>query len=50
MRIVIDTNVLVSIISKRWPFRWVFDCIISGNIKIYVSTEILLEYRADALK
>lgn len=45
MKVVIDTNVLVSIISKRSPSRWIFDCIISGIIHICVSTEILLEYK-----
>jgi putative PIN family toxin of toxin-antitoxin system len=45
MKVVIDTNVLVSIISKRSPSRWIFDSLISGKIQICVSTEISLEYR-----
>ncbi|HEY8780533.1 MAG TPA: putative toxin-antitoxin system toxin component, PIN family [Mucilaginibacter sp.] len=45
MKVVIDTNVLVSIISKRSSSRWVFDSIISGKIQICVSTEIILEYK-----
>jgi len=45
VKVVIDTNVLISIISKRSSFRWVFDHIISGKIQICVSTEILLEYK-----
>lgn len=45
MKAVIDTNVLLTIISKRSRFRWIFDSIISGKIRICVSTEILFEYR-----
>jgi len=45
MKVVIDTNVLISIISKRSSSRWILDCIISGKIQICVSTEIVLEYR-----
>jgi putative PIN family toxin of toxin-antitoxin system len=45
MKVVIDTNVLIAIISIRSPSRWLFDCIISGKIQMSVSTEILLEYR-----
>jgi len=45
VKVVIDTNVLIAIISKRSPFRWIFDSIISGKIQICVSTEILLEYK-----
>jgi len=45
VKVVIDTNVLITIISKRSPFRWIFDSIISGRIHISVSTDILLEYK-----
>lgn len=45
MTAVIDTNVLLAIISKRSIFRWIFDCIINGRIQLCVSTEILLEYK-----
>lgn len=45
MKAVVDTNVLLTIISKRSRYRWVFDCIISGKIRICVSNEILFEYR-----
>ena len=45
MKAVIDTNVLLTIISKRSRFRWIFDAIISGKVKICVSTDILFEYR-----
>ena len=45
MKVVIDTNVLITIISKRSSFRWIFDSIISGRIQISISTDILLEYK-----
>lgn len=45
MRIVLDTNILVAIIGRKSPFRWLFDSIISGKISLCVTTEILLEYR-----
>jgi predicted nucleic acid-binding protein len=45
MRVVIDTNILVSIIGKKSSFRWIFDSIAIGNLEICVSTEIILEYR-----
>jgi uncharacterized protein len=45
VRVVIDTNILIAIIGKKSPFRWIFDCIIQGKIALCVSTEILLEYR-----
>jgi putative PIN family toxin of toxin-antitoxin system len=43
--VVIDSNILIAIIGKKSPFRWIFDCIIQGKIALCVSTEILLEYR-----
>ncbi len=45
LRIVLDTNILIAIIGKKSPFRWIFDCIIQGKIILCVSNEILLEYR-----
>lgn len=45
IKAVIDTNVLVAIIGKKSPFRWIFDCIIQGKIRICISNEILTEYR-----
>ena len=44
VRVVIDTNVLVAIIGRRSPYRWIFDGIIRGDIHLCVSTEIVLEY------
>ena len=45
VKVVIDTNILVAIISKKSPFRWIFDCLIQGKLALCVSNEILLEYR-----
>ncbi len=45
LHLVLDTNILVAIIGRKSPFRWIFDAIISGKIALCVTTEILLEYR-----
>ena len=45
LRIVLDTNILVAIIGRKSPFRWIFDAIIRGDIVLCISTEILLEYQ-----
>lgn len=45
VKVVIDTNILIAIISKKSPYRWIFDCIIKGKIILSISTEILLEYQ-----
>ncbi|MBI5913944.1 MAG: putative toxin-antitoxin system toxin component, PIN family [Bacteroidetes bacterium] len=45
LKVVLDVNILIAIIGKSSPFRWVFDCIADGRISLCVTTEILLEYR-----
>ncbi len=45
LKIVLDTNILIAIISKKSPFRWIFDCSIDGKIILCVSNEILFEYQ-----
>jgi len=45
LKIVIDTNIFIAIISRKSPFRWIFDCLINGKIRLCVSNEILFEYR-----
>lgn len=45
LKIVLDTNILIAIIGKKSPFRWIFDCIIDGRIILCVSNEILFEYQ-----
>jgi len=45
LKIVIDTNILVAIIGRRSPYRWIFDLLIEGKMALCVSNEILFEYR-----
>ncbi len=45
LKIVLDTNILIAVIGKKSPFRWIFDCIIEGKIILCVSNEILFEYQ-----
>ena len=45
VKIVLDTNILISIIGRKSPFRWIFDGIIHGNIILCVSNEIIFEYK-----
>lgn len=44
-KIVLDTNILIAVIGRKSPFRWIFDCIIEGKIILCVSNEILFEYQ-----
>ena len=44
MKVVIDTNCLISCIGKRSDFRNVFDSFLQQEYELCVSTEILLEY------
>ena len=44
MRIVIDTNALVSILPKISPYRLVIEKLLKAEIELIVSTSILLEY------
>ncbi|HLM00231.1 MAG TPA: putative toxin-antitoxin system toxin component, PIN family [Pyrinomonadaceae bacterium] len=44
LRVVLDTNILIAVISRKSPFRWIFDCVIDGKIILCVSNEILFEY------
>ena len=44
-KIVLDTNILLAIIGRRSPYRWIFDRLIEGSLALSVSNEILLEYR-----
>ena len=43
-RVVIDTNVFITIIGRKSPNRWIFDKIISGQFILCISSDILLEY------
>lgn len=45
LKIVLDTNILIAVIGRKSPFRWIFDCIIEGRIILCVSNDILFEYQ-----
>lgn len=44
LKIVLDTNVLVSMIGRTSPNRWIFDKILSGEFMLCISNDILFEY------
>lgn len=44
LRVVLDTNILLVSIAKKSPYRLIFDAIISGQIRLIISNEILSEY------
>jgi uncharacterized protein len=44
MKVVIDTNCLLSCIGKKSPYRNVFDAFLENKFTLAVSSEILLEY------
>jgi uncharacterized protein len=43
-KIVIDTNIMLVILSSKSGFRWIFDLFLGEKISICVTTEILNEY------
>lgn len=43
-RLVIDTDVFITILSKKGENRWIFDRIIAGNFVLCITNEILMEY------
>jgi putative PIN family toxin of toxin-antitoxin system len=45
MRIVVDTNVLLTSISRKSGTRWLFDAIIGQSVTLLITNEILTEYR-----
>jgi uncharacterized protein len=44
MKVVIDTNCLLSCIGKKSPYRNVFDAFLENRFTLSVNSEILLEY------
>lgn len=44
MRIVLDTNSILVSLSKKSPYRPIFDAIINNELTLLVSNEILMEY------
>jgi len=43
-KIVIDSNIFITIIGKKSPNRWIFEKIKKGEFELCVSSEILWEY------
>ena len=44
MKVVLDTNVLLTCLGRRSPTRAIFDALLSQQLTLVVSTSILLEY------
>lgn len=44
LKVVLDTNILVSILSKRSQFHSVYQHLISGRFTLCINNDILLEY------
>jgi predicted nucleic acid-binding protein len=44
LKVVLDTNIILSAVSYHSPYRIIFDKLDSFEYKLAVSTEILLEY------
>lgn len=45
VRVVIDTNIFITIIGKKSPYRWIFDKIIRGDLLLCISNDIIYEYQ-----
>jgi uncharacterized protein len=44
-KVVIDTNVLLVSISGRSPHHWIFQKLIKGQFQLFITSDILFEYR-----
>jgi len=44
MKVVVDTNVLVSALSSRSVYHWMVTELLNQKFDIYITDEILLEY------
>jgi putative PIN family toxin of toxin-antitoxin system len=44
MKIVVDTNVLVSALSRKSQYHWIVTQILDEKLDVYVTSEIILEY------
>ena len=50
MRIILDTNIILSSISRKSPFRGILDALWADRFTLFVTTEILLEYEEQLSK
>lgn len=44
LKVVLDTNIILSSISSKSPYKIIFDKIFSDDVDVYVTSDILLEY------
>jgi len=44
LKVVLDTNILLSSISRKSPYSYILTALFENKYELYVSTEILLEY------
>jgi predicted nucleic acid-binding protein len=44
MRVVLDTNSLIVSIGRKSKFRPIFDALLSGQITLVISNDVLSEY------
>ena len=44
LKVVLDTNILLSSISRKSPYGYILTALFENKYELYVSTEILLEY------
>ncbi|MCL2650497.1 MAG: putative toxin-antitoxin system toxin component, PIN family [Candidatus Azobacteroides sp.] len=44
LKVVLDTNILLSSISRKSPYGYILTALLENKYELYVSTEILLEY------
>ena len=44
LRTVLDTNIILSSISRKSPYRIILDKLFEKKIEVYITNEILLEY------
>jgi putative PIN family toxin of toxin-antitoxin system len=44
MKVVIDTNVLVSAFSRKSQYHWLIQQLLDEKINVHITGEILLEY------
>ena len=44
LKVVLDTNILLSSISRKSPYSYILTALFENKYELYLSTEILLEY------
>jgi predicted nucleic acid-binding protein len=44
LKIVLDTNIILSSVSSKSPYRLILDALFARKYELYVSNDILLEY------